>query len=480
MATSGTVVFGPGETQKFITVTILDDNLIENSENFFVTLTSATNASLGPQSKATVTIADDDSPNATIGFSASLYDVDEGAGFVTLTVTRSGGLSFAATVHYETKDGSATAGTNYVATSGNLTFAPGETSKNINVSIIDEGTADPTLQFTVTLTDQNGTSFVSGQSTAAVNILDNDANTFRFAPDKYTVNEGGGSVTLTVEVTRSGDPAQEISVDFVTVDGSAQAGTKYTRTEGRLTFGANVTSQTITVPIIDEPFIEGTTSFNVVLSNPLPATAKNGNAASRLGSPSSATVTIIDNDARTFQFSASTYTVANSSGVVNAIVTFSRATDPNGSFTVDFSTADGSAAAGRDYVATSGTLTFGPGETSKSIAIQIMPEPAGQPTRQFKIILSNPSAGAALGQNSIATVTITNPDFSTKLFNISTRGPVQGGNDVMIAGFIVQGDLPETSGFPRDWPVAHASWCSKRDSRSDARAGRFKRNPACS
>jgi hypothetical protein len=438
-AASGTIVFSPGETQKFITVTILDDALIENAENFFVTLTNATNASI-TGSPATVTIADDDSPTATIGFSQSSYDVDEGAGFVTLTVTRSGGLGFVATVHYETSDESAVAGKNYVASSGNLTFAPGETSKDINISIIDEGDADPTLQFVVTLSDLNGTSFVGGQSTATVNILDNDANTFRFAQANYTVSEGDGSVVLTVNVVRSGDPAQVISVDFVTIDGTAKDGLKYTRTEGRLTFGANVTSQTITVPIIDEPFIEGTTNFNVVLSNPLPAESKSGNAASRLGSPSTATVSILDNDARTFQFSASNYTVANSSGAVNVTVVFSRATDPNGTFTVDFATMDSSAVAGRDYTATSGTLTFGPGETSKATTIQIAPQSAGQPTRRFKVALSNPSSGAALGQNSVATVTITNPDFSTKLFNISTRGPVQTGNDVMIAGFIVQGD----------------------------------------
>ena len=443
---SGTVTFGPGETQATISITILDDSLVENAENFFVALSDAVGATIGNNSTATVTIADDDSPNATIGFSASSYDVNEGAGAVTLTVTRSGGLAFAATVNYATHDDdpprsdSARAGTNYVATSGTLTFAPGQTSKTIQVPIIDEGTADPTLRFTVTLTDANGTGFVGGQNTATVNTLDNDANTFRFSPDKYTVTEGAGSVTLTVEVVRSGDPAQEISVDFVTVDGSAKAGAKYTRTEGRLTFAANVTSQTITVPIIDEPFIEGTTTFNVVLSNPLPAKSEGGNAASRLGSPSSATVTIIDNDARTFQFSSSNTTVANSSGSVNVTVTFSRATDPSGTYTVDFATADGSAMAGRDYTATSGRLTFGPGETSKSINIQITPQPAGQPTRQFRVVLSNPSAGTALGQNSTTTVTITNPDFSTKLFNISTRGPVQTGNDVMIAGFIIQGD----------------------------------------
>lgn len=377
VAASGTVTFGPGETQKTITVTVLDDALVENAENFFVTINNAGGASIGRDSTATVTISDDDSPSATIGFSASSYDVDEGAGAVALTVTRSGGLGFFATVNYQTQDGTALAGRNYVATSGTLTFAPGETSKAINVSIIDEGNVDSTLQFTVTLTDPNGTGFVGGQSTATVNILDNDANTFRLRSATYTVNERAGSVVLTVDVQRSGDAAEELSVDYVTTDGTAQAGVKYTRTAGRLTFGANVTSQTITVPILDEPFIEGSTYFNVVLSNPLPARTDGGKTASRLGSPSSAVVTIIDDDARTFQFSASNYSVANSSRTVKVTVLFSRAGDPSGTYTVNYSTADRSAVAGRDYTASSGMLVFQPAETSKAFSIQIVPQPAG-------------------------------------------------------------------------------------------------------
>ncbi|MDQ6808019.1 MAG: hypothetical protein M3Z64_01115 [Verrucomicrobiota bacterium] len=444
VAANGTVTFGPGETQKTIAITVLDDALVENGENFFVTVTGATGASIGKNSTATVTIADDDSPTASIGFSARSYDVDEGAGAVSLTVTRSGGLGFIATVNYETKDGTALAGRNYVAASGTLTFAPGETSKTINVSIIDEGNVDSTLNFTVTLTDPNGTGFVGGQSTATVNILDNDANTFRLRSSTYTVNERGGSVILTVDVQRSGSAAEELSVDYVTTDGTAQAGSKYTRTAGRLTFGANVTSQTITVPILDEPFIEGSTYFNVVLSNPLPARTDNGTTASRLGSPSSAVVTIIDDDARTFQFGSSNYGLANSSGVANVTVTFSRAADPTGTYRVDYATSDGTAVAGRDYARSSGTLTFQPDETSKTIAIQIAQQPAGQPTRQFQISLSNPSSGAVIGPPSVATITITNPDFSTKLLNISTRGPVRSGDDVMIAGFIIRGGSAKT------------------------------------
>lgn len=439
LASTGSVVFGPSETQKLISITILNDDLIENGENFFVSLTNATNASISG-APATVTIADDDSPTASIGFSASSYNVDEGAGSVTLTVTRSGGRSFAATVNYATADGSAKAGVNYATSNGRVNFLPGETTKTIQVPIIDEGTSDPTLQFTVTLTDPNNTGFVGGQSTAAVNILDNDGNIFRFETANYTVNEGAGVVTLRVVAIRAGDTTQQITVDYVTTDGTAAEGSKYSRTAGRLTFEANVTAQMITVPIIDEGFIEGTTNFNVVLSNPRPPTAQGGNSASKLGTPSTATVSIVDNDARTFQFSSSIYTVENSNGTANVFVTFSRVGDFSSTYTVDYATTDDTAVAGRDYTSTSGTLTFGPGETSQSISIPLTPQPVGQPTRQFRVSLLHPSPGAELGQTAVAAVVITNPDFSTKIGNISTRGPVQSGENVMIAGFIITGD----------------------------------------
>ncbi len=437
VGTSGTLTFGPGETSKPITVQILNDNLIESTENFFVALSNpGPGVAVGTAATATVEIADDDSPSATIGFSAKSFDVDEGAGFANLTVTRSGGLGVSATVNYATSDGTAVAGVNYQATTGSVTFGVGEVSKVIQIPIIDDATADPTLTFTVTLTSPTGTGFVGGQSTATVNILDNDATTFRFNPTDYSIDEGSGSVTLTVEALRVGDPAEVVTVDYATTDGTAAADRKYTRTSGRLTFNAGVTRQTITVPIVDNTTKEGSQFFYVVLSNPLGAT--NGSAP-RIGS-GRATVTIADNDATTFQFSSPTYAVNNSSGSATLTVTLSRLGNPNGIFTVDYATSDLTAQAGTDYTATSGRLTFAAGETSRTITVPLTAQPAGTPSKQFKVTLSNPSSGAELGGTSSATVTVNNFDLRTKLRNVSTRGPVEQAEGVMIAGFIVQGD----------------------------------------
>lgn len=438
VSTSGTITFGPGETSRSITVQIIDDVLIEGTESFSVILSNpGPGVALGTSSSATIEIADNDSPTASIGFSAASYDVDEGAGFANLTVTRSGGLGVSATVNFTTNNGTALAGQNYQQTSGSVTFAVGEVSKVIQVPIIDDAVPNPTLSFTVTLTSANGTSFVGGQSTATVNIIDNDATTFRFNPTEYTVDEGSGNVTLTVDALHVGNPGDVLTVDYVTTDGTAVEGVRYQRTAGRLTFNAGVTRQTITVPIFDNTIKDGTQFFFVNLSNPQGGSM--GAGAARIGS-GRATVTIFDNDATTFQFSSPNYTVNNSSGSATLTVTLSRLINPNGVFTVDYSTSDITAQAGVDYTPTSGTLTFGPGETSRTILVALTPQPTGTPTRQFRVSLSNPSAGAELGTTSSAIVTVNNFDLRTKLRNISTRGPVETGDAVMIAGFIVQGE----------------------------------------
>ena len=445
---AGTLFFDSGETQKSITVSIIDDPLIEGIENFFVVLTDATaqaedgspsSASIGIDNTANITILDNDSPTATIGFSQDSFDAGEGAGSAQLVVTRSGGLDVSATVNYATSDGTAIAGNDYISSTGSITFAIGEVSKVIEIPLIDDTIPENTLSFTVTLTADGGNGFIGGRSTATVNIIDNDATTFRFNPGTYTVDEGLGAVVLTVEALRIGDPNDVISVDFVTSNGTAMEGSNYTRTSGRLTFGPNVNSQTITVPIIDNNATEGTTSFMVSLSNPLGPCDPQPCSNVRLGTPSVATVSIIDNDATTFQFASGNYTATNASGVATATVNLSRIGDPNTTYSVSYATSDLTAVAGRDYQSITGTLTFAPGVISQTINVPLISQPVGSPTREFEIGLSDPTNGAFLGTLSSTVVTITNPDLSTKPTNISTRGLVQSGDGVMIAGFIIQG-----------------------------------------
>ncbi len=116
-------------------------------------------------------------PAGTIQFGSPGATVTEGTDFsVTIPVTRTGDSSTTATVNYTTANGTAAAGLNndYLATSGTLTFAPGETTKNIVVSIVNNANPEPTETFTVILSSPTGGASLGTPSTFTVTILDND------------------------------------------------------------------------------------------------------------------------------------------------------------------------------------------------------------------------------------------------------------------------------------------------------------------
>src|SRR5205085_257536 len=109
-------------------------------------------ATLGSPNTAVLTIQDDDvaQPGA-LQFSAAGYTVNENGGAATITVTRTGGSAGSVTVHYATGDGTATAGSDYGATSGTLTFADGQTSLTFAVPVLDDTAVEGNETVTLTL-----------------------------------------------------------------------------------------------------------------------------------------------------------------------------------------------------------------------------------------------------------------------------------------------------------------------------------------
>ena len=292
-ATSGTLAWVDGDgTSKSITVPILNQNLTSGTQMFTVSMSGAVGAALGSPSIATVTISDNDVIPGAFQFTKSVYSVNEAAGTVTLSVIRAGGTSGAASVNYATVNGTAVAGAAYTATSGTLAWADGDaSSKSITVRIFDENLTAGTQVFTMNLSGATGAALGS-PSIATITINDNDnvispAGTLQWQASAYTANENGGYVTLTV--TRAGGSSGLISVAYNTGGGTAAANLDYTSESGALSWlSGDSSTKTVTVPILDRGLVTGQVTFNAVLTNPT------GSAA--LGSPSIATVSILDND----------------------------------------------------------------------------------------------------------------------------------------------------------------------------------------
>ena len=139
--------------------------------------------------------------------------------------------------------------------------------------------------------------------------------------------------------------------------GKATQGTDYAAVSGDLSFAAGQKSRSFTVTILADTLDEGDEALTLELSDP--------QGGATLGSPTTATLTILENDvAGTLQFGGVAFAGGESSGT--ALVTVTRSGGAAGGVTVDYATSNGTATAGADYQAASGTLTFAAGETSTS------------------------------------------------------------------------------------------------------------------
>ena len=169
--TSGNLTIPAGQTSKTITVNVSGDTTKEPDETFFVSLSLAGNATITKAQGIGTIINDDGAPPATVQFDQSGYNVKEGLGALTITVTRSGDTSSAASVDYATNDGTATQKADFEYTAGTLTFAPGETSKTLPVLINDDAHIEGDETFQVVLSKPTGASL--GQASVSnVTIVD--------------------------------------------------------------------------------------------------------------------------------------------------------------------------------------------------------------------------------------------------------------------------------------------------------------------
>ncbi len=350
-----------------------------------------------------------------VHFGAREYNIDknDATGLVTVIIARTGGNSGAGTVDYAFNTGTAVADKDYQPLTGTLTFNNKETSKKVQLKVLNNTTDLASRTVILKLSKPTGAIKIDSPDTSTVNIRDPRiasstsslaSSTASSAPTtavlswsalQYGALENGGSLTVTV--VRSGITTTTAEASYATVDSTARSGTDYASTSGKVTFAANETTKTFTIPIVDNGSIEGSRVFNVQLSSPVSGTS--------LG-VSTSSITINDNDAGfvngsgSLKFSASSYTVLESRG--EAVITVNRI-GGFGSASVNYQTTGGSAVAGNDFTATSGTLNFAPNETSKTFTIPLMIDALTEDSETINISLSSPSR-ATLSDPSLATV----------------------------------------------------------------------------
>jgi hypothetical protein len=199
-------------------------------------------------------------------------------------------------------------------------------------------------------------------------------------------------------VTLSAASGQTITVAYATANGTATAPADYTATSGTLTFAAGVTSQTVNVAVVGDVLDEATETAVLNLSN-----ATNATIADSQG-----VLTITDNDAAPSLSIADTVVTEGDSGTKTVTFTVTLSAASGQSVSVNYATANGTASSATDYIATSGTLTFAPGTTSRTFTVSIRGDNTTESLETFVVNLSG--AVSATIADSQATCFILNDD----------------------------------------------------------------------
>ncbi len=390
--TNMTVIFNPGETNKFVQVAITNNLLPEGDRTVTLVLNNVTNSTLVNPSNAVLTIKDTTFSPGQLLFAATSFVANESAGTATITVLRTNGTSGSVSAFYYTIPGTAQPSVNYISVSNAITFGDGITSQTFTVPLVNNHVPQAPVSLTLALvTNSDSGTTLAFPSNAVLTII-NDVNSgFAFV---NATNELRETVSpAAIQVARFGPTNSTVSVNYATQDGTAKAGTNYTTTSGLLTFNPGEGLKAILVPIIDDPQVTGNLFFTTVLSN--------NSAGTTLVFPSTNTVIIDDADAGV-SFTNATMIVRRDAGsALVTVICTNPAVEPvilNSNtipMSVQFTTSDGSAVAGVDYVKTAGTLVFTNGNGTNTFNVPIVNNSASG-TRTFNVSLFNPTAPAQL------------------------------------------------------------------------------------
>uniref|UniRef100_A0A8C0P6N5 Fraser extracellular matrix complex subunit 1 n=1 Tax=Canis lupus familiaris TaxID=9615 RepID=A0A8C0P6N5_CANLF len=299
------VEFGPGVTEQYCTLTILDDTqypVIEGLETFVVFLSSAQGAELTKPFQAVIAINDTFQDVPSMQFAKDLLLVKEKEGVLQVPIIRSGDLSYESSVRCYTQGHSAHVMEDFEERRNEdfsrITFLKGEKMKNCTVSIHDDSMFEPEEQFRVYLGHPLGNHWsgarIGKNNMATITISnDEDAPTIEFEEAAYQVREPSGPdavALLNIKVIRRGDQNRTSKIRCSTRDGSAQSGVDYYPKSRVLKFSPGVDHIFFKVEILSNEDREWHESFSLVLGPDDPVEAV-------LGDVTTATVTILDQEA---------------------------------------------------------------------------------------------------------------------------------------------------------------------------------------
>ncbi|MGF6849823.1 gliding motility-associated-like protein [Chitinophaga sp. W3I9] len=416
-AITGTITIPAGQDSVIIPVTVINDQLIENTETVIMTLNGGTSTSFTftGTGNATVNIIDDESDPA--GKVLSVVKTTDAAepgtdGKFTISLPAGVASSEDVTVNY-TITGTATSGADYTALTGTVIIPAGQNSVSVPVTVEDDQLIEHTETVIMTLNGGASTSFTfTGTGNATVNITDDEdtpANRVLNIVKKADAAEPGTNGAFTISLPANIRSSEDITVNY-TIGGTATSGKDYTAITGTITIPAGQNSIDVPVTVADDQIIEVTETVIMTL---------NGGTSTGFvfTGNSNATVNITDNESSTPASLALTIAKDKDGAEpgTNGGFKVSLPTDITSSedITVNY-TVTGTATAGSDYTTLTGTVIIPAGENSVAVPVVVKEDQVIEVTETVIATLNGgSSANFTFTGNGNATVNITDDESST-------------------------------------------------------------------
>lgn len=409
ITTSGTATAGADYTGNVATVTIpadattatitIDptvDGTVEADETVTLTVAAGTGYTVGVPASATGNILNDDVPSATISVSPANV-AEDGAPNLVYTVTLNQASFSALSIGYAI-GGTATNGADYATIASPLVIPAGNTTGTITVN----PTADATIEAneTVILTLNAGAGYTVGVPNSATGTILND-DLPNLAINDVTANEGNAGITnftFTVSLSAPAGPGG-VTFDIATANGSTTAGVDYVASSltGQ-TIPAGSSTYAFTVQVNGDTANEPSETFFVNVTNVVNAVVVDGQGVG----------TVVNDDPLPSLSIDDVSVVEGNAGTVNAVFTLTLSAASGQTVSVNYATADGTATQPADYTSTSGSLTFTPGQTTRTLTVPVIGETVPEANETFFVNLSG-AINATISDNQ-GVGTITNDD----------------------------------------------------------------------
>jgi hypothetical protein len=373
-----------------ISIDVEGDLKHEPNETFTVTLTGATNATLGSPTVSTGTIQNDDAvPTISIG-DVDMNEGNAGMNVYSFPVTLSNPSSSTVSATFQTADGSALImDADYSSNMGSVSFPPNITSAQVDVNVTPDGKYEGDETFTVTLSAPvNGTLGTS----VGTGTIRNDDDPPSMAIDDVALNEGDAGATIfqfTVSLSAiSGLPA---SANLQTNDASATlANNDYVPLAGPINFPPGTVSIPVMVQVNGDVTLESNETFTVDLSGLVNAIPDDLIGAGHI---------LNDDDVPFLEVDSVSHLETNA-GVVPYTFTVSLSNATDQPVSVQWNTADATATlADNDYQAGGGVLNFPPKTLTQTFDVFVNGDVCGEGEEEFEVVLSSP-VNAAIGTGS--------------------------------------------------------------------------------